>query len=467
MSLLKLTQYQLGVPETGWWCIASLIGLATSGIVCILATVNIIKLHQVKSLLFAHVMVCSLVFTTIVALRLTAGLFVASWPQRDLRPILLSEASLVDTDAPASLITYSYNSWGMRDAERSIARAPNAKRILFIGDSFLEGGFCRAGLPTLCEELLNVSHDNVECINLGVSGTGPMHYYFRMKNVGQYLSPDAVCLVVYSGNDFLSPDQAYSKKRDSVFCKLLDEAPKPSLINAIAPEINWLLIDRLNLSEHGLGSKKIENETEILDKISRMPYGEAVHDLATHMQKYYIDSKSIDEIEEVLRRGGEEFWDIFKSRKEDADRLMAWWVNGILRWEFLDLPYAKSREDTTRDQIDPFVVATKTWIEAIRNLCDEVGAPLVVVLAPVGAVDSEFVDYYQQYPRYFSYNYYCDARHDGLKKSLEEDHYTVIDLKTPLKGQKNTYRKSDAHWNKHGHEVVSTYLVEQMETKLR
>src|SRR5690242_20970972 len=112
---------------------------------------------------------------TLAGLEMVASLFVPPWPARMLRPMV----------PQASADPQGYNSWGMRDRERSITRPSSIHlRSVFVGDSFLEGGFTRAALPARIEERLAAAgHTDIEAINLGVSATSPLQYYYRIKRV--------------------------------------------------------------------------------------------------------------------------------------------------------------------------------------------------------------------------------------------------------------------------------------------
>lgn len=419
------------------------------------AILKLVRAQQTKQLVFSHIMVVGMMVITVALTRFTVSFFIEPWPQRDLRPVALLDPQ-------------QFNSWGMRDQQRTVKKKPGTYRIVFVGDSFLEGGFCKAALPKLCQQRLQHGEANVECVNLGVSATSPIHYYYRLKNVAQHLSPDAVCLVIYAGNDFLSPAEAFSPYHESIFTNLVAESPKPSLLGALLPELNWLVVNRFKMSEHSSGTtSNTVDEEAILKEISQMPSSQAIPRLAEYMHRYYLSDVDPRQIEKILNRGGPEFWSVFLKDHGNEEVLQAWWVHGILQWELQDTPYAKSVADTQEYQVGPYAAATQSWIMAVKECCDSANVPLVVVLAPVGCIDPEFTNYYEKYPRYYSLNYYCDARYEALKKGLEKERINLVDLKDVLQGVAGTYRKSDAHWNEKGHETVADYLVPNMKKYLR
>ena len=60
----------------------------------------------------------------------------------------------------------------------------NHKLGVFIGDSFLEALPTSRSLPAAVEQrFAAVGRTDTEAINLGVSGTGPPSYYYRLRDV--------------------------------------------------------------------------------------------------------------------------------------------------------------------------------------------------------------------------------------------------------------------------------------------
>jgi len=164
------------------------------GIVIVSGIIALKHNNNRKKFIFQHFLLFCTVVVSVVLLEIGSSFFVPKWPAREIRPIVpnLSEK----------------NSWGVRDCKREIKKEKGIFRVIFIGDSFLEGGFCRYPLSWLCEkELHNSGDEDIECINLGISGTGLKHYYYRFKYVGKNLQPDLLALFFYMGNDFITPDK--------------------------------------------------------------------------------------------------------------------------------------------------------------------------------------------------------------------------------------------------------------------
>jgi hypothetical protein len=100
------------------------------------------------------------------------------------------------------------NSGGFQDVEFP-KKAPNAYRILGIGDSFAFGALpYRFNYLTLLEEDLKQWSPAVEVLNLGIPGIGPREYVAVLVREGLVLAPDAVLLSFYVGNDFEESQRA-------------------------------------------------------------------------------------------------------------------------------------------------------------------------------------------------------------------------------------------------------------------
>lgn len=108
----------------------------------------------------------------------------------------------------------SVNSFGMRDAETTLARRPGARRILALGDSWTFG----AGVPTAqvwpeqLERLLG-GPDAVEVLNTGVSGYETYHEAFYYRNDLQKFEHDLVLVGFYPLNDVHDKQRGYERMK--------------------------------------------------------------------------------------------------------------------------------------------------------------------------------------------------------------------------------------------------------------
>lgn len=100
---------------------------------------------------------------------------------------------------------WTNNSLGMRDRERSSEKGPGSFRILFLGDSFVQGW----GVPleqtmtTLLEDSLNKPgrEKTIEVLNAGVFGYSPFLEYLYLKELMPSIEPDLVIVGFFPGND--------------------------------------------------------------------------------------------------------------------------------------------------------------------------------------------------------------------------------------------------------------------------
>ncbi|MER3445987.1 MAG: hypothetical protein C4291_03750 [Candidatus Dadabacteria bacterium] len=100
---------------------------------------------------------------------------------------------------------WANNSLGMRDRERPLKKRPGSFRILFLGDSFVQGW----GVPLeqtmtiLLENSLNKPkrEKTIEVLNAGVFGYGPFLEYLYLKELMPSVEPDLVIVGFFPGND--------------------------------------------------------------------------------------------------------------------------------------------------------------------------------------------------------------------------------------------------------------------------
>ena len=418
-----------------------------------------------KRLAFGAIYGALLVAVALSGIEFLASFYVPAWPARALRSVPTSNP-VTPTTQPASeqdLNTVPFNSWGMKDMEHSLARPANgAPRVVFIGDSFVEAAFQPLSLPAAVQRQVEAAGERIEAINLGVSATNPRSYYYRTRDVALELSPDMLLLFVYAANDFMAADAGYSP-----WPKLVDESPGGSLLGTIMPRTNWLLVNRLRLSELLHGNLALPGETEMLSDDLHAPPGERTGRLVAHVMKYYYPDLPQEKIREVLARGDERLWRQAEHNPDEQEYLMGWLLNSLVSWETSDVEVAKNRTDAVRLAGDGEVGATLSWIEATEKLAREHGLPLVVFLVPVGSVDPDYADFWKPWPRAYSWNYICDERTTRLSSSLSKSGIRYVDLREDLANIPGTYRKLDGHWSRKGEAIVADRVALELKSLTR
>lgn len=397
--------------------------------------------------LFWPLFAALLAATTLAGSELVASLLVPSWPARDIRPIAVTSTPEI-----------AYNDWSLRDRPRQVERPADVRfRALLVGDSFLEGAFIRAPLSAFVEErLAGAGPADAEAINFGVSATGPPQYYYRIRDVGLKLEPDAIVLAVYAGNDFVA--RPYGR----LLPPPIAELPLPSLLGAVAPRTTWLTVNRLGLSEFGRANKAIDHEFENLNAWLELPPAERLDRIAAHMQRHYFPKLDVATIREILSRGDDRFWTAFAKRPADREMLAGWLLSGMIDWETGTWTMPRDAEEADRLDGTQMVDETLSWIVAAERLARDHGVRLVVCLVPVGTVDPAYVAFWKPWPKYFSTSLSADARHRRLAVALRQTGVPFFDLRDDLEGVPGTYRLTDGHWTERGTELVANRVAREL-----
>ncbi len=168
-----------------------------------------------------------------------AAFFVPTWPALGLHSVDPGIAEKTWGRAVALIGgATGFNSWGQRDLERSRRPVPGVRRVAFVGDSYLEES-STIPVNVVTEQRINQQHGGaktIEILNLGVSGTDPDEYFYRIKNIALSLATDQCVVFFFTGNDFI-PHETLSSGLgiDAVY-------PRDSLLNVIGlRRINHLL----------------------------------------------------------------------------------------------------------------------------------------------------------------------------------------------------------------------------------
>jgi len=119
----------------------------------------------------------------------------------------LSNTSFNWTSAPdRAEFVHVLNLYGFRDSNWKIEKDPERLRIMFIGDSFVEGFMATQGntIPDQVEKVAQSKGTNIEAMNMGIGASGISHYLDLIVDAVPLFRPDQVVLVFYA-NDFPGP----------------------------------------------------------------------------------------------------------------------------------------------------------------------------------------------------------------------------------------------------------------------
>ena len=425
----------------------------------------IMTFNSQKRFVFSVVYGLILAAATLAGVEFLSSFYAPPWPARALRAMapITSATALKPPFTEQPWLGNAQNSWGMRDSERTIAKpAGGAPRTVFVGDSFVESPFTPLSLPGAVERAMAAAGRPIEAIDFGVSGTDPRSYYFRIRDVVLKLSPDAILLFIYAGNDFMAANAGYS-----AWPALIDEAPGSSLLGSIMPRTNWLLINRLRLAQffQGRAPAPPEEEAMLYDAVNA-PAAEQLPRLVEHVKKYHYPELSDANIAEILSRGDNRYWRATESGEGEQEYLLGWMIDILMNWETRDFDVARDRKDAARLAGNGEVEATFSWIEAADRLAREHKVPLIVSLVPVGTVDPEYAEFWKPWPRAYSWNYLCDEWQSRLAAALGKTKIHFVDLRDDLNGIPGTYRKLDGHWSRKGTAIVADRVQRELKSLL-
>ncbi|MBV8393068.1 MAG: hypothetical protein JOY81_07780 [Alphaproteobacteria bacterium] len=413
---------------------------------------------------FAVIYGAILIVVTLVGIEIVAGFFAPPWPARLLRTIEpINDATAYKSIIDKPWITKRYNSWGMNDIERSVAKPPGTTfRSIFVGDSLVEFGLNRLTVPAAVEQRAEQSGlKGFEAIDLGISGTDPRSYYYRTRDVALSLSPDALMVFFFCGNDFMPPDEGFDAA-----LPWLDESPGGSILGNVMPRTDWLLVNRFRLSEFLRGNKPIPGEFDQLYAIVRLPLEQRSRALAEHMKKYYYPALSVDDLAELFSRGDNRFWRLFDKRPYDQEYLMGWLPNLMIASEKIrgdGLVAIRTPEDAAKYVSDAEIGATLSWLQAMARLAQDHKVPLRLFIIPTANVSPDFVEFWKPWPRYFSWYVLSEVRRKRLVAALGRTGVPFVDLTSDLEGTTGTYRVSDAHWTEKGTGIAADRAYREIE----
>jgi len=389
-------------------------------------------------------------FLGVILLETALSAVVPPWPARALRPIPIK------TDAIPYLIGVGYNRWGTRGPDWTIQKPPGTARVLFVGDSFLEGILCRAPLPVTVEQRLLQADPAAhwECVNLGIAATSPKHYLRRIEQVGLRLHPDQVAIFIYAGNDLIRIQPAESR----LF--LIKEPPLPSLLGRLLPRSTWALIHLFRLSEFERDRPFPSKETARLQAIQALPEAGGIPQLAEHMHRHYFSDLPQETISDSLREIGPVIWARLGNPSEEKEPLRASPIRSILGGAL-----AESSDGPTGPEMDQ-VLATADTLAQIDAFLRSKGIPVHFFLIPAAAnVDPECALFYERLPNpgnRRAVHARFNANRRALGAELRRRGIPVLDLAGRLNGIPGTYWPLDGHWTEKGQQIAAEAVAEAL-----
>jgi hypothetical protein len=399
-------------------------------VLLILVSPIIAKLRQLAIYLIITLLV---LFGALFLLDVGARFFTPSWPAYALHGVQPKEGA----NAWGRIVKYypdalGFNTWGQRDVNHNISPSEK-KRILFIGDSFLE----ESSITPISSLVQKQIGDNFETINLGVSATDPMDYYWRFRNVGQKLLPTKIIIFFYEGNDYLN------YRTTNTIDKISTAAPYPSLLGLITPYFNHYLSGAKNPSSHAwLGGRNLaEAEERMLQSIKQASYDDfkkMLHQISGYHEQMQVQLEQND------------FKQIFNVAKVPDLNLFRTYM----------LSFGVEKIISNKEKVDdvhPSVFnSTLFCLLKLGYLAKEKGIDVSFVGIPIGfSVDPRLNKTYEVFGN--MREYFSPVRQSTVRLAdrLRNLGYQYLDLYEFLNEKTGTYLNFDGHWSTLGNQIAA------------
>jgi hypothetical protein len=247
---------------------------------------------------------------------------------------------------------WSNNSLGMRDQERTIPKDSGTFRILFMGDSLVQGyGVSQEQtMVALLEASLNEPkrEKRVEVLNAGIFGYGPFLEYLYLQEIMPWVEPDIVVVGFFLGND-VGDDYFYTQQAS------LNNYGKPSFAN-----LNWPWTYKDEFLKNGTENAKSDSKK----------YAQAWM-LKSHLIRLFLKvqerKKTYEQYRDYRRREAQ----FIRERKDD------------IRVNLGAINYAATDQ---RRRLEYWEIS-KSYLKHMHGLCRGRGVPMVLAIIPVLETD--------------------------------------------------------------------------------
>lgn len=346
---------------------------------------------------------------------------------------------------------HNYNQQGFRDKEITIEKSANKKRILFVGDSFVEG-FGVSENNRFSNKVVAQLGEDFEGINIGQLATNPDTYFDNIAKFGIALEPDLIVMGIYMGNDFQGGKDLPPPKKENL--KLNIEKSSSSFLSLSYIRALW--------NQVKTNQKTLVRNVDLKDKNFWDLYFNQKIDRRYFEQNNKLTAEDLDKavlgfnpkiVEEAfagrMHPGmiGEAIRNQLKSNKEKAS-----------------LPFVYTDADFTN---------MYKYIKAANEIASSNGINFMVVIIP---------DLNQIHPTEFRKVLKKDflvkevpaqfEQLEGLQTKLignfKKDNIAFIDPTQNLKSSGQlTYYLYDNHMNNLGHKILADLLVVQIQKLLK
>jgi hypothetical protein len=321
---------------------------------------------------------------------------------------------------------WANNSLGMRDRERSMRKDNGTFRILFLGDSMVQGyGVSQEQtMAALLEASLNkpTREKPIEVLNGGIFGYSPLLEYLFLKEIMPLVEPDIVIVGFFLGND-VGDDYFYTQQAR------LDDRGAVSF-----EEANWPWNYKDELLKNDVKNAKIDSNAQAMYPAIVDPY---VSITKKYAQTWILRSRFVrlflrvserkrtyDQYRDYRRRESQ----LFLDRRED------------IRVNLGSINYSV----TDRRRRMEYWERSKSYLKDMHRLCQEQQVPMILSVIPVLEADTGQFNEFEE-------------PNEILRELGKELSIPVVFLITEFRkwSAKQLFFELDGHWNALGNRVAA------------
>lgn len=346
------------------------------------------------------------------------------------------------------------NDWGQRDIPRTLAPAPGIRRIAFIGDSFLDY-FTPMPINVRTEQKFNERHaagkgaqPGLEVINLGVTGSSPDEYYYRLKHIGLPLGIHDCAVFVYAGNDFSTAPRTLA-----TFGGIAAVSPRGSVLSLLGMRgLNHVLTNRCRPFFRNRKTQIQESGTQ--NRIRDIVLQNDDKDVPEPLHAFLgsLTDLSPDQSADLLQRlRSPEMASVYEMlRHPDGGLFEDYYLGCALDVVIDPAKVWKPMSDATAHY----------WMRKSFELCRERGIGFLLVIIPEGCqVDPRMYAQWKPLADMRRVTSTCRVAAQRLAVRARASGIPVLDLHDVLQDVPGTYLNVDGHWSDKGVEVVTDAVV--------
>lgn len=348
------------------------------------------------------------------------------------------------------VVTSRTNVRGFRDLDRDFHKPAARKRIVLLGDSFVEGYYVRRtqSLAYLLEAEL--SDHGYEVINLGVRGYGTIQSHITLREEGLLYQPDLVLLFFAMNNDLHNDSRELQV--EARYGAAVAGPSSPHIEFDQAGDI------RYSYPDHERNKKLIaKNQMQALESIERRPW--------------WKDSVLYFALEELLlsRLGGET--NIRNTRPtavlRDHDPNITY--GEILKAFDPELGRSRHTKERYEELFEQAWRVTCTSLGIAKDLAEGAGSEFLVVTVPSAAqVSAEFLQSAREIYPTLEFDTAASSRE--LRRCASRYGFELLDLfpafvQETQRRDTSLYYPLDRHWNPDGVRFAASQVLAHIEKR--